>query len=363
MLSWKRYIQGLSVALSALCLAAPLQAAVVLQYHHVSDSTPAATSVTPELFQKHLEYIEDNDFQVVPLEELVAKLKAGEPLPDKTVAFTFDDAYDSVYDTAFPMLKEREWPFTVFVNTEPVNRNRNGFNSWDELREMADAGATIANHSAEHSHLQRRQSGESREEWEKRIRSEVLDAEERIKKETGQEHKILAYPYGEYSNELKALLDQWGFVAFAQNSGPLASHSDLLAMPRFPFGGPFGAPDDFATKVNTRPMPVQSIGRFAGTDLKQPLDDVIVKAGQKPVLVLELEDASLASRVNCFASRQGAIETRVDGNKLITQANEPLTPGRVQYNCTAGSGERGRFFWQSQQWLVTDKEGNWVHTD
>lgn len=363
MLSWKQCLQGMCAVLGAVSLAAPIQAAVVLQYHHVSDSTPAATSVTPERFKKHLEYIEDNDFQVVPLEDLVAKLKAGDALPDKTVAMTFDDAYESVYDTAFPMLKEREWPFTVFVNTDPIDGNRNGFNSWDELREMADAGATIANHSTEHSHLQRRRSGESQEAWEQRIKAEVLDAEERIKEKTGQEHKILAYPYGEYSNELKAMLDEWEFVAFAQNSGPLASHSDLLALPRFPFGGPFGAPDDFATKVNTRPMPVQAIGRFDDTDLQQPLEDVIVKAGQKPVLVLELEDASLAQRVSCFASRQGAIETRVDGNKLITQANEPLTPGRVQYNCTAGSDEQGRFFWQSQQWLVTDKEGNWAHSD
>jgi len=367
MANWQKLGQRLGRSLlgavAALSLAAPLQAAVVLQYHHVSDSTPASTSVTPERFQKHMDYIAENDFEVVPLEDLVERLKAGKALPDKTVAITFDDAYDSVYDTAFPLLKERGWPFTVFVNTDPVNANRNGFNSWDELREMADAGATIANHSASHSHMQRRKSGESRSDWEARIKREVVDAEKRIEKETGQSHKMLAYPYGEYSNELMDLLEGWGYTAFAQNSGPMACHNDPRAIPRFPFGGPFGAPEDFANKVNSRPMPLKSVSRYADTDLREPLDDITVKAGQKPVLVLELDDESLAPRVNCFASRQGAIQVERDGNKLIVQANDALNPGRTQYNCTAGSGEAGRFFWQSQQWLVTDKDGNWAHSD
>lgn len=363
MVNWLQWTKRAVIALGVGSMALSAQAAVVLQYHHVSDSTPPSTSVTPERFKKHMAYIADLGYEVVPLEELVAALKRGDELPDKTVAITFDDAYDSVYDTAFPLLKKRGWPFTVFVNTDPVDRNRNGFNSWEELREMAEAGATIANHSAQHNHLQRRQSGESRKQWRQRIEAEVVDAERRIEEETGQEHKILAYPYGEYSEELMALLDDWGFTAFAQNSGPLARHNNLRAMPRFPFGGPFGDPEDFASKVKSRPMPLESVARYPDRELREALPDGVVRAGTKPVLVLELEDADLAPRVNCFASRQGAISVERDGKRLIVQANEALSPGRTQYNCTAGSGESGRFFWQSQQWLVTDPEGNWVHND
>ncbi len=347
--------------LLALLWCAQLHATVVLQYHHVSDTTPPSTSVTPELFEQHLDYLAAEGFHVASLPEIVAKLKKDEALPDKTVVLTFDDAYSSVYDIAFPLMKARNWPFTVFVNTNPIDNQRKGFATWDQLREMAEQGGTIANHSTAHGFLPRRASGESEAQWRQRITKEIMTAEQRIKEETGQSHKVLAYPYGEFDKRVQALLRELGFIAFAQNSGPLAPHNDLLALPRFPFGGVFGAPDDFALKASTRPMPATAIARCTDRDCEQPLDDVVVAQGQRPVLAITVKNKSLLPAINCFASRQGAIETWVDGNTLYTRANEPLSPGRTQYNCTAPSGERGRFFWLSQQWLVTDKDGNWRH--
>ncbi|MDX1696620.1 MAG: polysaccharide deacetylase, partial [Ketobacteraceae bacterium] len=73
-----------------LCLAiSPLsQAAVILQYHHVSDETPPITSISPALFKAHLKYIKDNGFSVWPLTKLVSALQAGEEIPDKVVSIT-----------------------------------------------------------------------------------------------------------------------------------------------------------------------------------------------------------------------------------------------------------------------------------
>ncbi|MDQ2076494.1 polysaccharide deacetylase family protein [Marinimicrobium sp. ABcell2] len=346
-----------------LLLCSHLHATVVLQYHHVSDKTPPSTSVTPELFEKHLDYLESQGLRVASLPDVIAKLKKGEPLPDKTVVLTFDDAYESVYTVAFPLMKARDLPFTVFVNTDPIDKKRRGFVTWEQMREMAEHGGTIANHTADHTFMPRLREGESRAQWRERIKAEVMVAEKRIEEETGQSHKVLAYPYGEFDNNVKALLDELGFIAFAQNSGPLGQHSDLLALPRFPFGGVFGAPDDFALKANTRPMPVSEVARCSDRRCRQTLDDVVVAQGDRPVLAITLKQENVLPSINCFASRQGAIETWVDGNTLYTRANEPLSPGRTQYNCTAPSGERGRFFWLSQQWLVTDKDGNWVHQD
>ncbi|WP_347331466.1 polysaccharide deacetylase family protein [Marinimicrobium locisalis] len=338
-------------------------AAVVLQYHHVSEESPPSTSVTPERFKEHMNYLVNHDFKVVPLEQLVAALKAGEKLPDKTAAITFDDAYESVYTNALPVLKKRDWPFTVFVNTNPIDEEKHGFVSWDQLRKMAEEGATIANHSTAHNHLQRRKAGEDEKQWRERIRHEVVKAEQRIEEETGQSHKMLAYPYGEYNNQVKALLEKLDFVAFGQQSGPLGPHSDLRALPRFPFGGPYGSLEDFATKVKTRPLPLEAVALYADWARKEPLDEVVVKEGTRPVLAMTLEEASLAGRISCFASGQGAIETRVEENTVLTRANKPLNPGRTRYNCTAGTGESGRFFWFSQQWLVTGEDGEWQHED
>ncbi|MGB5452686.1 MAG: hypothetical protein WBN00_11380, partial [Sedimenticolaceae bacterium] len=50
---------------------------VVLQYRHISDETPGITSVTPEQFQKHLDYLLINDHAIMPLEDVITSLKIG----------------------------------------------------------------------------------------------------------------------------------------------------------------------------------------------------------------------------------------------------------------------------------------------
>src|SRR5690606_39490579 len=58
----------------------------------------------------------------------------------------------SVYSTAYPLLKKRNWPFTIFLNTEPHDQEKKSFATWAQVREMADNGVTIANHSTAHNH-------------------------------------------------------------------------------------------------------------------------------------------------------------------------------------------------------------------
>ena len=352
-----------AIVLTLAAVSMSTSAAVVLQYHHVSESTPASTSVTPDLFQQHMDYLAEHDFKIVPLPELVKQLKSGKALPDRAVAITFDDAYESVYNEAYPLLKKRGWPFTVFINTDPHDQNKKSFATWAQIKEMAKQGVTIANHTTKHGHLLRLRDNESRAQWRKRITQEILDAEQRITEKTGQKHRLLAYPYGEYDNHVKDVLKALDFVAFGQQSGPLFALNDLLALPRFPFGGGYGDLQDFSTKVNTRPFAIASVELYEDAALKKPLKDLVLAYGKKPVLVITLEDQKLLPRVNCFASGQGAIKTEVRDGKLIVQANKPLHAGRARYNCTAPTGEKGRFFWFSQQWLTKGKDGRWAHED
>src|SRR5210317_1114145 len=98
---------GLLLALCGLSASPADDHAVVLVYHHVSETTPALTSVAPRVFDSHLDYLDDNNFTVWPLARILETLAAGEALPSNTVALTFDDAYRSVYREAFPRLRAR----------------------------------------------------------------------------------------------------------------------------------------------------------------------------------------------------------------------------------------------------------------
>jgi len=334
---------------------ATLQAAVVLQYHHVSANTPASTSVSPERFKMHLEEIAREGFQVVPLQQLVDDLRAGRPLPDRTVAITFDDGYSSVYGEAFPLLKQRAWPFTVFVNSEPHDRGQQGFMSWEQLRELHRGGATIANHTVSHAYLVRLDPAEDEVTWRARVEKEIADAEQRILQEIGEAPKLLAYPYGEYNRVVLEITGALGYAGFGQHSGPLAAYSDLRALPRFPFGGPYGERQDFLLKIRSLPMPLeggpQSIRRET-TD-GHPLEDIILHGPSvRPKLILRLETGFPAGRVSCFATGQGQIPVVALESSVTTQAERPLGPGRSRYNCTAPAAETGRFYWISQPWIV-----------
>ena len=338
----------------------PSRAAVVLEYHHVSDKTPKSTSITPERFNAQMDYLAANGFRVVPLMELVDALRKGDPLPDKTLAITFDDSYASIYHSAYPLLKKRGWPFTFFVNTKAVGQS-SLFVSWDQLREMSKNGVTIANHTTEHNHLVRLLPDENRHAWRVRIAREINQAQKKITEEIGSAPMVMAYPFGEYDVHVQEIAKKLGYVAFGQQSGALYSGGDLQAVPRFPFGGSFTELDDFILKVNSLPMPIKTIQFYA--DKKTPRNNLIVAEGSKPWLVMELTDAQLLKKVNCFATGQGAIKTEVVDGQLWVQAAQPLKQGRTRYNCTALSNQRGRFYWYTQQWLVTNKKGDWTYKD
>jgi biofilm PGA synthesis lipoprotein PgaB len=346
----------LSWHLPALTAAEPPTHLVVLQYHHVSNSTPSSTSISPEQFALHLDWLEANGFSVASLPDALAKIRAGDELPDKTVAITFDDGYSDNYRAAFPLLRERGWPFTIFVNPEPHDARLQGWASWDQLREMADAGASIANHTVSHLFMIRRQDDETEDAWLERLRGEIMNAENRIAEETGQRHRLLAYPYGESDRQIRGLINELGFSAFGQQSGAVYAGSDFADLPRFPLSGIYSSIEGFKTKMLSLPMAITS-----GIPITESADNILSYAENQPVLELQLANSSQLV-LNCFASGQGAIPVEYAGSGLYSiQAGEPLGIGRSRYNCTHASDWPGRFHWYSYAWIRQDADGQWTH--
>lgn len=128
--------------------------AVILVYHHVSQSTPKATSVSPDTFRQHMQYLADNH-QVLPLEDVIKALQKNQPLPDKTVVITFDDGYKNIFENAHPILKEFAFPYTVFVNP-PLIGKANYQLDWQQVKLMSAENASFANHGKQHQHLDRK---------------------------------------------------------------------------------------------------------------------------------------------------------------------------------------------------------------
>jgi len=337
-------------ALLAVAFAARGSSGVVLLYHHVASDTPASTSTTAEDFRAHLEYLRDNGFRVVGLDVMVEALRSGGELPDRAVAITFDDGYLSVYETAFPMLESFGFPFTVFLSTGPIDRQSRGYMSWEQIGEMAAAGVLVANHMVEHPHMLDRLDGESESAWLDRLGEELLLAEQVIEERTGQSHRYLAYPYGEYDIPIKNLLRELGFTGFAQNSGAIGPSSDFLALPRYPLTGNFTRLESASVKFATLPFHVKIL------EPRSPVTMSPRPAVELQFLSAEVGGYELAS-IGCFAGGEPLeldwIDREAGIARLAPEAD--FTTRRWRYICTAPDTASGttprRFHWHSVQWI------------
>jgi len=344
------------LALSIFGLCQQTNALVILQYHHISDSTPPSTSLSPELFQQHLAHLKENNFKVIRLESAIESLKNGTAIEDKSVVITFDDGYRSVYTTAFPLLKKYNFPFTVFVNTAPIEQKLPQFMNWKELQKLIDNGGSVANHSVNHLHLIRQNQGAQSSSLETIIRKEITDAQSLLEEKLSYVLKAFAYPYGEYSMQTKKVVKSLGFVAFGQQSGAASDKTDLQAIPRFPFGGKYGDLDDFILKVNSLPMPVERVFLLDG-DNKELKEHLLKLNIDKPKLKLVLAEQKEKLQIGCYASGGEKLSSTATLDGYIFTPNLSLPVGRSRYNCTAPSGQIGRFYWFSQPWIMPSEEG------
>ncbi len=322
--------------------------AVAFLYHRFGECRYPSTSVTLEQFEAHLEYLEAEDYNVWPLERIIEHKQSGKTVPDRTVAITIDDAYLSVYKEAYPRLRERGFPFIVFVATDAIDNREGAIMDWQQMREMQDNGASFGNHSASHDHLVRRKGGESETDYRKRVRDDLKKARQRMAEELDADAiaPLFAYPYGEYNAVVAAIAGDLGYVSFGQHSGVIGPHGDDRALPRFAMAEAYADIDEFARKASAKALPVVRLEPW------EPRLD----ANNPPRMRAELANSGARlEQLACFVSRHGQVDVQWDDREariFSVRAPGPLPTGRSRYNCTAPSEEDGRFYWFSQQWLV-----------
>ncbi|TYC63439.1 polysaccharide deacetylase family protein [Rhodobacterales bacterium] len=78
--------------------------------------------ITPEFLRQAVERIRANGYDIISLDEAVDLLKFGYG-NRRYAVLTFDDGYRDNLEVAYPVLKELDAPFTVFVTTGLVERS------------------------------------------------------------------------------------------------------------------------------------------------------------------------------------------------------------------------------------------------
>ncbi|WP_091988545.1 polysaccharide deacetylase family protein [Pseudoalteromonas denitrificans] len=345
MLNKFKHVLRLTLLLPALMLSNQVIASVILQYHHVSDTLPSVTSISPKDFDAHLAYLKHNQFNVISLPDMLTQLKNGKILKDNTVAITFDDGYKNNYLTAAPLLEKYGFPYTIFVNPKLIDEKISYAMTWEQIRALAKKGATIANHSAEHVYLHQLNKGENKIQWQKRIKQDLEQSEQRIKQETGHNYRYLAYPYGEFNHALQNIIKELGYVGIGQHSGAVGIHNDFSRLPRFPASGIYANLKTLKSKLKSLPFNLKIL---------ENSEPVTTNKHPKLVLQLAMNDFNQSQFV-CYVSGQGKAKLNwIATNIVEVSAVVPLKKGRSRYNCTAPSlDQKGYYYWFSQPWIIT----------
>lgn len=330
----------------------PSPSVAILQYHHVAEDTPAVTSIRPDQFAKHLQYLVDNDYTVLGIEEAHRRINQNQPIPSKAVVITFDDGYNNVYDNAADLLHQHDMPYAIFVNPQLMRETPSAYMGWAQLKELQSQGATIVNHGQSHAHLTRRLESESQQQWRQRMRDDVLGAQQEIDEQLGPQPKYFAYPYGEYNDRLQQLLSDWGFLGFAQHSGPWSRYSPETAITRFPASGRYADLDSLATKLASLPMPVASVS---------PQDPMLSHQQATPKVTVELATTSglQQSALRCYQGSQLIKPDWVADSRFSFKVDAELPIGRSRINCTAPSVAGSLYYWLSIPFIRPDASGSW----
>ena len=319
--------------------------AVILMYHRFGDKRYPSTNIRMDQLKAQVAYLSENGFSILPLQTVVEAIRDKKELPEKSVAITVDDAFASVYENGYPVFKEKGWPFTVFVCSEPVDQKRKDYMTWDQMREMKANGVTFANHGARHDHLIDRLEGEDEEAWLARVREIMVKGKARVDEELRDSLPYLAYPYGEYNEPVGNLAASLGFVAFGQHSGAFGVTSDFRRIPRFPMSEIYGKMPGFKTKVKSLPLPIVSLS---------PWDPVTTS--RRPVLEVTLGDTKgmFLDELACYVGGQGRVEVQwvEPGKRFRVEPSKDLPNGRSKVNITIPTQGRKRYVWFSRQWVV-----------
>ena len=308
--------------------------ASVLMYHRFGENKYPTTNIKMDQFSDHIKELIKTKYNVIKIQDGLNAIQNISLVKDRSVIITIDDAYSSVFNNAWPILKKYGLPFTLFVSTDVIDNKTPGYMSWEEIRILRDNGVTIGSQTKSHPHMHNLS--------ENQIVKELEFSNNRFVQEIGSKPEIFAYPYGEYNLNVVKKIKINGFkAAFGQHSGVAHLSLGLYQLPRFAMNETYGNMQRFLLAVNAKPIPISDLS---------PKDPVIIK--NPPFYGFTLSDTIKPKGiVRCFASNGIKSETkRLGKNRIEVRLEKPFPKGRGRINCTMSAGERWR--WLGRQFII-----------
>jgi peptidoglycan/xylan/chitin deacetylase (PgdA/CDA1 family) len=174
---------------------------------------------------------------VLPLADAVPGAATG-ALPERAIALTFDDGYASVLERAWPKLRERGWPATLFVvsgylsgdrrfpwDADGTGGDHGRLADADAVRVAARDGLDVGSHTMSHRWLPHLPPDE--------LARELVESRRSIEELVDRPVGALAYPVGGWDRRVCEAARLAGYdVALTVDRGTNSPHTDRLALRR-----------------------------------------------------------------------------------------------------------------------------------
>lgn len=174
----------------------------ILEYHVLG--RPKTEVPYPDLyvpragFRKQMDWLDEQGYEAVTLEQVEEAWYHGGTLPAKPVVISFDDGYRPQYTFALPTLRKHGWPGVLNLKAEGSDLYESN------VEAMLAAGWELAAHTIHHSDLTTLE-GEALEE-------EVAGSRKILQREYGVPVKNFCYPSGRFDATVVAAVEAAGYV-------------------------------------------------------------------------------------------------------------------------------------------------------
>lgn len=312
---------------------------ISLMYHRFEENKYPSTNIKIEDFKSQIDLVKSSGIKFISHKEFEEFVNVNNS--DKKILLTIDDGFSSFYNKAWPILKKEKIPFIIFVNTESVGSS--GYMNWEELKEISKFDFVhIGNHSHSHEYL----ADKNDEEIKKDLEISMKLFKEKLNHKT----IFFAYPFGEYKNSYKKIVQNLGFTyAFGQHSGVIDSTKNKFELPRFPINEKYGELKRFKRLLKTIPFPYKKI---------IPEERYLNKENNPPdVRITFFENGPNIKNINCYSNEENEWQKSkinfLNDNELKIVLRGKFTTERGRINCSMRE-DTGEWRWLGIQFVVSN---------
>ena len=187
--------------------------------------------VTADFFVATLDTLMEKGVEFIGIDEVEQRIHSKNR--GYFVCVTFDDGYLDTYSLAYPVLKERQIPFCVYLTRDFYQGKATPH--WNPRAEMmreeqivymaSDKLCTLGVHTCTHPHLDKLSFEEQR--------YEIASCKEDLERLVGKPVRHFAYPYGDYNGVTLRLLKELDFVTAVTVTGrQVRNDTPLLELDR-----------------------------------------------------------------------------------------------------------------------------------